>query len=179
MNLKEYYKEILNNLLMTEVTASPKNQPVDHGSLRATRVAALQKKGAEILGSQKFLGVKKDGSGHGLDSVIENPSRLKGANDAVHLRGARMIATAAAKGAHPPSGHGSDGELNRDGHGQRTKYAAASNALRKQSRVLSGDTRSAEARAKGASNAADSGAIRTAQGNRDRAAARREPGGDD
>lgn len=41
MNLKEYYKEILNNLLMTEVTASPLKQPVKPGSLRANRLAGL------------------------------------------------------------------------------------------------------------------------------------------
>ena len=43
MNLKEYYKEILNNLLMTETTASPQYRPVEPGSLRADRLAGLQR----------------------------------------------------------------------------------------------------------------------------------------
>ena len=43
MNLKEYYKEILNNLLMTETTASPKGQPVEPGSLRHKRLEGLRK----------------------------------------------------------------------------------------------------------------------------------------
>ena len=40
MTLKEYYKEILNNLLM-EVTASPEGQAVEPGSLRAKRLEGL------------------------------------------------------------------------------------------------------------------------------------------
>ena len=41
MNLKEYYKEILNNLLMTEVTASPAGQPVP--TTRGPRLKRLAK----------------------------------------------------------------------------------------------------------------------------------------
>ena len=43
VGLKEYYKEILNNLLMTEVTASPKGQAVEPGSLRHKRLEGLRK----------------------------------------------------------------------------------------------------------------------------------------
>jgi hypothetical protein len=40
MNLKEYYKEILNNLLMTEITASPAGQPVP--TTRGPRLKELE-----------------------------------------------------------------------------------------------------------------------------------------
>ena len=57
MNLKEYYKEILNNLLMTEVTASPAGQsvPVTRGPrlewlAKATKNPLMSKsKKAEII----------------------------------------------------------------------------------------------------------------------------------
>lgn len=41
MNLKEYYKEILNNLLMTEVTAPPEGKPVP--KTRGPRLERLAK----------------------------------------------------------------------------------------------------------------------------------------
>ena len=71
MNLKEYYKEILNNLLMTEVTASPKGQPVEPGSLRAKRLAGLQ---------QGFHRLKDTGRQLRRKERIESILKAKGAD---------------------------------------------------------------------------------------------------
>ena len=75
MTLKEYYKEILNNLLM-EVTASPEGQPVEPGSLRAKRLAAL---------GREFDRISTAGGSHYRLNRIAHTMRAKGSNVAGDL----------------------------------------------------------------------------------------------
>ena len=105
VGLKEYYKEILNNLLMTEVTASPKGQPVEPGGLRADRLAGLAAEHGRLT---KDL----------ADGIHKNTDSRDG------QRASRIADTLAAKGAD------THGRLNVFGHGARTEYAERSNENR-------------------------------------------------
>ena len=71
VGLKEYYKEILNNLLMTEVTASPKGQAVEPGSLRADRLAGLR---------QEFARNEAENGPHYRSKRIAHLLQAKGSN---------------------------------------------------------------------------------------------------
>ena len=111
VGLKEYYKEILNNLLMTEATASPKvgstpwAKPVEPGSLRADRLAGLA---AEHERLTKDL----------ADGIYKNTDSRDG------QRASRIANFLAAKGAD------THGRLNVFGHAERTEYAKRSNVNR-------------------------------------------------
>ena len=91
MNLKEYYKEILNNLLMTEVTASPKGQPVEPGGLRDRRLDLLRK---------EFARNEAEGGGHYRSKRIAHLLQAKGSDTAGNLNtkghAARVVDAAAS-----------------------------------------------------------------------------------
>jgi len=131
VGLKEYYKEILNNLLMTEVTASPKigsvpwAKPVEVDSSRHKRLLALKN---EV--DAHSTGGRANNGKHGMGPEISQ------------RRIDRMKLTIQAKGMNPDTG-----ALNQEGHGARAAAAADSNRAR-----LSGpgnDKRSATAKLKG------------------------------
>ena len=109
-NLKEYYKEILNNLLMTEVTASPKvgstpwAKPVEPGSKRAVALGGLQAEHQRLKSA--------------------GDTAIGGNNPADYSRMKRIENTLAAKGAD------TKGNLNVHGHAIRTRDAALSNSYR-------------------------------------------------
>jgi hypothetical protein len=73
MNLKEYYKEILNTLL-AEVTGAP--EPVEPGSLRAKRLAGL---------GREFDRISRSGGSHYRLNRIADTMRAKGSNVAGDL----------------------------------------------------------------------------------------------
>lgn len=120
MNLKEYYKEILNNLLMTEVTASPKNQPVEPGSLRAKRLAGLQ------------AGYKR----------LQDPKQIRPDETRPKTKAARIAHLLGAKGADTSGG------LNVHGHAVRIDNSAQSNLIRRGSDGKSNDKRTPEQKQK-------------------------------
>ena len=110
VGLKEYYKEILNNLLMTEVTASPKvgstpwAKPVEPGSKRAVALGGLQAEHQRLKSA--------------------GDTAIGGNNPADYSRMKRIENTLAAKGAD------TKGNLNVHGHAIRTRDAALSNSYR-------------------------------------------------
>jgi len=116
MNLKEYYKEILNNLLMTETTASPKNQPVEPGSLRAKRLGGLQ---AEY-------------------KRLHDPNQIRPDETRPITKRRRISHLLGAKGAD------TKGNLNVHGHAVRTDNAAQSNEIRRGPAGNSNDKRTPE-----------------------------------
>ena len=153
VGLKEYYKEILNNLLMTEVTASPKGSFIDPdtdaGKLRTKRLSAL------------------------VDYSNANQGESQGTIGG-NARAERAMDTARAKGMN------SKKETNFTGHADRERYAAKSSTgrdimLRGAPHLnvnTYGSKRTPEQTARLKANAIEAG-------NRDRAKARSAPGGDD
>lgn len=95
MTIKEYYKEILNNLL-AEVTGAP--EPVEPGSLRAERLAGM---------GREFDRISRSGGSHYRLNRIANTMLAKGSNVAGDLNLDGLAARKAAakksnewRGAH-------------------------------------------------------------------------------